>query len=155
MGYLAEYGMAEARREKIVKALVISLAVAVIVGSVSYYFFKNYAAERQVKQFLALLHEQDHAGAYQLWGCSLDEPCQYYPYEAFLEDWGPDSPVGEVEDFHLGRSSEVGSGVIVEIEINGRAQPELWVEKETKVLGFSPYRFRKLGDILQGGEGAP
>lgn len=144
MSYLDEYtDRSGERREKILKALALALVVSVVFGGVLYYFFKNFFEEQQVRQFLTLLQEQDYPAAYKLWGCTVEEPCRNYSYQDFLEDWGPDSPIGEVDDFSLGRSAEVGSGVIVEIRINGTPQPELWVEKDTKVVGFSPYRFRK------------
>jgi hypothetical protein len=34
--------------------------------------------------------------------------------------------------------------VIIEVEINGKPQPELWVEKQSGVVGFSPYRLKKI-----------
>ena len=144
MGYLDDYYSASgARREEILKALTVTLVVTVIVGGVFYFFFKNYFEERRVSAFLTLLQEENYAAAYELWGCSIEEPCRDYNYDNFLEDWGPASPLGRVDSFRLGRSAEVGSGVIIEIRINGRSQPELWVEKESKIVGYSPYRFRK------------
>ena len=119
------------------------LVVTVVVGAVLYFFFKNYFEERRVSSFLATLQEEEYPAAYGFWGCSIEEPCRDYDYENFLEDWGPTSPLGRVDSFLLGRSAEVGTGVIIEIRINGQSQPELWVEKESKIVGFSPFRFRK------------
>ena len=144
MGYLNDYYSASgARREEILKALTLTLVVAVVVGGVFYFFFKNYFEERRVSSFLTALQEEDYAAAYRYWGCSIEEPCRDYDYDNFLEDWGPSSPLGQVNSFRLGRSVEVGTGVIIAIRINGQSQPELWVEKESKVVGFSPFRFRK------------
>ncbi len=143
MSYLDEYGVADARREKILKALAVSLVVSVVGGGCLFFWFKNYLEERQVGEFLSRLQSQEYAAAYELWGCSAEVPCQHYSYQDFLEDWGPDSPIGKVERFRLGRSTELDNGVIVEIEVNGRLEPELWVEKDNKTVGFSPYRFRR------------
>ena len=143
MSYLDEYGVADARREKILKALVVSLVLCVIGGACLFFWFKNYFEERQVREFLSRLQSQDYAAAYELWGCSVEVPCRHYSYQNFLEDWGPNSSIGKVERFRLGRSTELDNGVIVEIEVNGRLEPELWVEKDNKTVGFSPYRFRR------------
>ena len=146
MGYLDDYStLTGARREAIHKALLGALLIAVVGGGVLYFFFKNFFEERQVRQFLAQLQESRYARAYEHWGCAVEEPCPDYTYEDFLEDWGPDSPLGAVKSFDLGRSTELETGVIVEIRINGKPQPELWVEKETKIVGFSPYHFRRTG----------
>ncbi len=144
MGYLDDYySVSGARREEILKALTLTLVVAVVVGGVLYYFFKNYFEERRVSSFLSALQEEDYPAAYRYWGCSIEEPCRDYDYDNFLEDWGPSGPLGRVNSFRLGRSVEVGNGVIIEIRINGQSHPELWVETESKIVGFSPYRFRK------------
>ena len=144
MGYLNDYySVSGARREEILKALAVTLVVAVVGGGVLYFLFKNYFEERRVSSFLATLQEENYPAAYRFWGCSVEEPCRDYDYENFLEDWGPSSSIGHVNSFRLGRSAEVGTGVIIEVRINGQPQPELWVEKESKIVGFSPYRFRK------------
>jgi len=53
MEYLDGYGIADARREKLFKGVVVTLLVSVVVGSLLYVWFKNYPQERRVKQFLA------------------------------------------------------------------------------------------------------
>ena len=144
MGYLEDYStVTGARREAIHKALLATLLISIVGGGLAYFWFKNFFEERQVRQFLSRLQENHYAEAYEHWGCNVEEPCPSYTYEDFLEDWGPDSPLGTVKSFDLGRSTELETGVIVEIEINGKPQPELWVEKKTKVVGFSPYHFRR------------
>ena len=144
MGYLDDYySVSGSRREDLLKAVTLTLLIAVIAGGILYFFFKNYFEERRVSSFLMALQEGDHAEAYQFWGCSVEEPCRNYNYENFLQDWGSSSQFGQVERFRLGRSAEVGTGVIVEVYINGTLHPELWVEKGSKVVWFSPYKFRK------------
>lgn len=143
MSYLSQYGVADYRREKVLKFMVVSLVICSIVGGSLFLLFKNYLEERQVKRFLSHLQSENYAVAYRLWGCSVSMPCDHYSYEDFLEDWGPNSPIGKIENFRLGRSNKLENGVIVEIEINGQSEPELWVEENTGAIGFSPYRFRK------------
>ena len=152
MGYLDDYSeVTGARREAIHKGLLLALLISVVGGGLSYFWFKNFFEERQVSQFLARLQESRYAEAYTQWGCSVEVPCPNYTYEDFLEDWGPDSPLGRVTSFNLGRSTELETGVIVEIEINGKLQAELWVEKETKIVGFSPFHFRQTGTSSSNG----
>lgn len=139
MGYLDDYGEGDGQREKIFKAIAVLLLLAIAAGGVYYVFFRNWAEERQARAFLVALQEGDYAAAYQFWGCSIDEPCRFYPYEEFMKDWGPGSPVGKITGFRLGRSYEQETGVIITLEINGKQQPNLWVEKESRQVGFSPY----------------
>jgi hypothetical protein len=92
-----------------------------------------------VSQFLTLLEQQQYEQAYRMWGCSPATPCPNYSYEKFLEDWGPGSPVGRISSYDVGRSYDQESGVIILVQVNGRKIPNLWVEKDSEVIGFSPY----------------
>ena len=139
MAYFDDYGQEDIRRERFVKTLVALLLISVALGFIYYVFFRNWREELQARRFLYTLEEADYEGAYSYWGCSVEKPCRFYPYGEFLEDWGPGSPLGKVEGFSLGRSYEQQSGVIITVEINGKAHPNLWVEKKDKTVGFSPY----------------
>src|SRR5260370_17191197 len=90
-GYLEQYGAGEERRGKIIKILAISLIAVVVIGGALYFNFHNFREERQVKQFLSLLGARDYKGAYALFGCTDATPCRYYPFDKFMEDWGPNS----------------------------------------------------------------
>ena len=139
MDFLEEYGAADVRYEKLFKVLVIALLASLVGGFLYYVFFLNWREEWQVREFLGMIQEGQYEAAYELWGCKPAKPCQYYPYKEFLEDWGPDSAVGKMNDYNLGRSYRQKTGVIITLEINGKPRPNLWVEKESKVIGFSPY----------------
>ena len=139
MAYFDEYGQEDARRERFIKILVALLLISLALWLIYYVFFRNWREEFQARRFLTAVQSGDYQDAYSYWGCSVEDPCRLYPYDEFLEDWGPDSPLGKVEDFDLGRSYEQMSGVIITLEINGQAHPNLWVEKESRTVGFSPY----------------
>ena len=139
MAYFDEYGQEDARRERFFKVLVALLLISLALWLIYYVFFRNWREEFQARRFLTAVQSGDYQDAYSYWGCSVEDPCRLYPYDEFLEDWGPDSPLGKVEDFDLGRSYEQMSGVIITLEINGQAHPNLWVEKESRTVGFSPY----------------
>lgn len=137
--YLDEYGASDIRRERFFRTLVALFLIAIALGLIYYVFFRTWAEERQARRFLSTLEEGRYEQAYEYWGCSLSEPCRYYSYEKFLADWGPESEMGPVKDFKLGRSYDQKTGVIIEITVNGKPQPNLWVEKDSKEVGFFPY----------------
>ncbi len=91
-----------------------------------------------MRRFFELLRAERFEDAYVLWGCSVTEPCRYYPFGEFLEDWGPDSPFGTVAVFGLSRSYTQPNGVIVRYTINGVEGDPLWVERGDRQIGFAP-----------------
>jgi hypothetical protein len=139
MEFLAEYGQSDRRYEKIITIAGYTLLAAVVLGSVYWLFFRTWREERRVGEFLALIQQQKYEEGYRMWGCSMEAPCPNYSYDKFLEDWGPASPLGPVQTYDVGRAYDQQSGVIILVEINGRRIPNLWVEKSSRVIGFSPY----------------
>lgn len=139
MDFLAEYGQADRRYEKIIAIAGYTLLAAIVLGSVYWLFFRNWREEHRVDQFLTLLEQSKYEQAYELWGCSTEQPCPNYSYEKFMEDWGPNSPLGAVKSYEVGRSYSQESGVIILVQVNGHRIPNLWVEKDDRVIGFSPY----------------
>lgn len=138
MEYLGAYGSQSLLFERIVKAALISLATAALLGAFYYMFFRNWREERQARAFFELLQEHRYADAYRMWGCSVEEPCRYYPYGEFLEDWGPEAPYGELAHFSLGRSYTQPGGVILRYRINGANGDPLWIELDPPTINFAP-----------------
>ena len=139
MDFLGEYGQSDRRYEKIVRIAGYALLAAIVLGSIYWLFFRNWREERQVSRFLTLLEQQKYEDAYHMWGCSQEKPCAFYPFNEFLEDWGPDSKLGKVSSYKLGRSYDQKTGVIILVQVNGHKVQNLWVEKKGEVIGFSPY----------------
>ena len=139
MSFLNEYGESDLRRERFFKTLVALFLIAIALGLIYYTFFRAWAEQGQARAFLSALQESRYEEAYEYWGCSVGEPCRYYPYDAFLADWGPESELGPIESFELGSWYEQKTGVIIQVTINGKPRVNLWVEKATKQVGFSPY----------------
>ena len=140
--YLETYGASEeqhARRIGILKTTAITVISVLILGGILYGIFKNHFEEQQIKTFAARLEAKDFPGAYQLWGCSEAHPCADYPYEKFLEDWGPKSGhAGVTPD--ISSSSSCGSGVMIGLTYKGTGEPiNLWVERDTKAISFAPW----------------
>ena len=139
MGYLDQYHERSWIFSKLAKGVGCALLAAIAAYSLYWLFFRNWREERQVGEFLSLLETASYEQAYEAWGCTEAAPCRFYPYDDFLEDWGPESEIGEVRGFELGRSYTQEGGVIIEVEINGKKAPNLWVDKGAAAIGFFPY----------------
>lgn len=138
MDYLGGYATKGLLAERIVKAVLIALAVVALLGAVYYVFFRNWQEELQARRFFRLLQAKQYEDAYVMWGCSVQEPCRYYPYEEFLEDWGPDAPYGTLDEYALGRSFTQVRGVRLRYSINGADGPPLWIERNPDKISFAP-----------------
>lgn len=138
MEYLGAYGSANVLFDRIVKVALIALAAMALLAGIYYMFFRNWREERQATAFFELLQEHRYADAYRMWGCSVEEPCRYYPYEEFLEDWGPEAPFGELSTFAIGRSYTQPEGVILRYTINGGNGDPLWIELDPPTINFAP-----------------
>lgn len=137
--FLEEYERNSWGFGKLAKAVGLALLAGIVGYSIYWIFFRNWREEARVKEFLSLVQQQKYEQAYEDWGCSVAKPCKFYSYESFLEDWGPESPLGAVKTYHLGRSYTQEGGVIQEVFINGEKQPNLWVESDNRVISFFPY----------------
>jgi hypothetical protein len=141
MGYLEAYAEREERYGRLIDRLKVTLkisAAVLIVGGSLFLWFKNYRQEARVDEFLSVLRQGNYEAAYAFWGCTIEKPCNSYSYQDFLEDWGPNSKIGKVSSFRVGRSQERGTGVIVAVRINDREPVSLWVEKQDGTVGFAP-----------------
>jgi hypothetical protein len=121
------------KTEKLKKRLLIWIPITLIVCGYLYYEFKNFAEERAVSRFLETVQQGDYERAYELW-----QPSRYYTFENFRQDWGPDGAEGPIREYDITDSHARGSGVLVDIELNGDREISLWVEKSTKSLSFPP-----------------
>lgn len=162
--FLSGYGVEEERRERILRVVVLLVVAVAVVGGILYLALRTYPARRQVLEFLSALERQDYQAAYRMWGCTEATPCRDYPFEKFLEDWGPGSPhanvkaarlvninprtcgpgvlytLGAIAAHLLGeRGCDCGSGVIHRLEFPGGEEVSLWYERKDKALGFAPW----------------
>ena len=140
-GFLDQYGVGDEKREKLTKIVVLTALAVLIVGGVSFFFLKNYRQENRVKSFFQLLEKRDYKAAYALWGCTDATPCKEYAFSAFLQDWGPQSEHADMTSAHIARSRSCGSGVIITVDYdkNKGKEDKLWVERDSLIVGFSPW----------------
>ena len=140
------FNEARARRRRITIGAIV---VGVLVLTWLAWSYRYYPQERVVTKFFDALQEKQFETAYGLWFNDpqwQQHPDKYagkYPYNEFYRDWGPGGEWGAIRSFKIyasGTPPGGGSGVIVEVEVNDRAEhARVWVEKANNSLSFSPY----------------
>ena len=136
-GYLDAYGVADERREHLVKRIVIVTVIAVVVVGSLYLWFRNWRQEQVVKHFFVLLEQKKYQEAYALWGCTQDNPCKYWGPERFNEEWGPSSPYADVASLKITHEDPCGNGVVFDIESPKAPAQGLFVNKDTNTLSYA------------------
>lgn len=140
-----QYDAARERRRRI--QIGIAVVLVLVIAALAW-MYRNWPEERVVDHFFDALQKQDYESAYGIWMHDpqwKQRPEKYasYPYNEFYRDWGPGGEWGLVKSHEIYGSASPkggGSGVIVEIVVNGRAEhARLWVQKDDKTLTFSPY----------------
>ena len=120
------------RRIKIISVIVVAAALAALAWSLRYW-----PEERAVGHFFGALQAQDYPGAYRLYHPDTAK----YPYNEFYQDWGPGGPWGVIKNYKIFDSGVCphGSGVVVDVVVNGRAEhAQIWVEPSDKSLSIPP-----------------
>lgn len=136
--YLDKYGVADARREKRIKRIVVALLTVAVIGGALWFFFRNYKEEAKVKEFLSLLERRDYQSAYRMWGCTEATPCRDYKFDNFLQDWGPQSDAADASAIERVKVKSCENGMIQLLRVKGQ-EVHLYVDRATLVLGFSPW----------------
>src|ERR1700685_3640278 len=124
-GYLDAYGVADQRRERLVKRIVIWGLSAIAVAAILYFGLRTHSQKRVVSQFFEDLEHQQYQEAYKLWGCP--ENCKYYAPEKFLEDWGPASPFAKTSALKIEHVDYCDDGVVFDLSYpNASEDIGLW-----------------------------
>lgn len=142
--YLEGYGEQHSRRNKVLKWLLISVLILLVAGPILYLKFRDYPEERLASEFLRHLRAQDYKAAYALWGCTDATPCSQYPFEEFLKDWGPQGSYRDADRAHVVATKSCDTGIIRIVRFPGQPDALLWVDRQTDVLSFAPWRLRSV-----------
>lgn len=138
-GYLDNYGVQEARRERIWKKIVAWVVAAGLVALILFLVFRNYSEKRVANSFVDALRAHDYQRAYHIWGCSPEAPCRDYSMQKFMEDWGPNGLYRNAADIQFTIVDACGDGVVLTVQYPNAEPFGLWVDRSTKQLGFAPW----------------
>jgi hypothetical protein len=147
------YDPRPARRKR---DLILALMVLLVVVGLVWWQFRFWPEERQVDRFFDELQQQNYEQAYGIWMHDPDwkkhfDKFSQYPYNDFIKDWGPSGEWGIIKSHHVdgaavpkgysGSPFATASGVVVVVTVNDRVadKAHVWVQKDDKTLGFSPY----------------
>lgn len=139
-----QFDESKSRKRKLAIWMTITI---VIVVAAFLFVMRNWMYERTVDHFFSALEQQDYAKAYGIYQADPDwksHPDKYknYPFGQFQLDWGPGGDWGQIKSHHIDCAAAIGSGVIVKVEVNGRAERAfMWVEKKDKTLTVAPSQF--------------
>jgi hypothetical protein len=133
---LDNYGAADARRERVVRNVLIAVVSVAVIGGLLWFFFRDFREEARVREFLSLLERKDFPSAYAMWGCSQAKPCRDYSFEKFLQDWGPASDAAA--GVQRAKVKSCNSGIIQVLRIKGQ-DVNLYVNRATQELSYSPW----------------
>jgi len=135
---------------------IIAVFLAVVLLAVLWWNLRLWPEEHVVDRFFDTLQQQNLQAAYGIWVHDPDwqqHPDRYsrYPYGDFVKDWGPSGEWGIIKSHHIdgaavpsgysGTPWATASGVVVVVTVNDRVSDKarIWVQKDDKTLGFSPY----------------
>lgn len=138
-GFLESYGAGEEQKLRWIKRTVLAAVILAALATTAYFLLRNYREVQQAKRFFELLDRRDYRAAYALWGCTEESPCKHYTLEKFMEDWGPGSTHANVADRKITKTRGCKDGVILEVQFGSNPPDYLWVDRETRNLGFAPW----------------
>ena len=138
-GYLDNYGVIDAKRERIRKKIVYTVLGLLVACTALYFTFRNYREEKQLSIFYDLLRQQNYQAAYEMWGCTEKTPCRDYSFTRFQEDWGPKSKHADLAAMKVVKTKSCDSGIIQIVSFGGKDDVNLWVERKDRLIGFAPW----------------
>ncbi|MBI3210033.1 MAG: hypothetical protein HYZ37_14200 [Candidatus Solibacter usitatus] len=139
-GFLDGYGVVDAKREKSIKRLVLTVAVVAILSAVLYFQFRDHSQERQLALFLDAVKRQDFKTAYTYWGCTVEVQCRDYMFDKFLEDWGPTGSNVKAVNGKLRDVERCGTGLLGDLHNAGAEDVALWVDRSTNIISYAPWQ---------------
>ena len=151
-GYLDNYGAGDAKRERIIKGLVIAVLIIATASGALFLFLRDYQEKRLLSTFLDDLNRKDFPTAYTRWGCSTATPCKDYNFQKFMKDWGPDSAAAKngsitvvntrvIPLFSWPQNSVKScDDTVIQIwSLGGKEDITLLVNRKAQIIGFAPW----------------
>ena len=128
------------------RTLILVVVIICLITAWLLFHYRNYPQRSAAGRFFTALEKQDYESAYAVWFHDPDwkqHQGKYsnYPFNDFYRDWGPGGEWGVIKSHAVDCSLSPGngSGVIVQVTVNKRAQHAyVWVQKSDKTLSFSP-----------------
>ncbi len=153
-GYLDTYGVAEQKRERRTKQILIVTGVTLAVALLLFLFFRNFSEKRAVSHFLDAVRAGKYQDAYHMWGCTPETPCRDYGFDKFMEDWGPKGQYAGGQGARVVNVDACGEGVVMTLQVPNNEPVGIWVQRKTDVLGFAPWprcpgRHWRFGDFFK------
>lgn len=139
--FLEGYGVADARRGRIIKRIVLSIVGLAILTTILYFQFRNFREEHQASLFFSDLKKGDYQSAYRLWGCTPESPCRDYAFDKFMEDWGPKSPHADLSAMKVEKTRSCDAGIIQIVDFGKGDKVNLYIQRKDRVIGFAPWEF--------------
>ena len=134
--YLQTYGVADERRGRILKRILIACGSVLAVLLIGYLTLHNYPEKSVANSFLDKINAKDYQGAYRQWGCTDQHPCPNYDFGRFMKDWGPASKAQSY--WKVASVDACQSFVTINVEAPGAELQSLAVQRNDKSLGFAP-----------------
>ncbi len=142
-GYLEDYGVADERRSRVMRWILISGGAVLLIVVV--YFALPLLSMLipplspgwwHTRTFLTDLRQHDYRAAYREWGCG--EPCKDYSFDDFMGDWGPKGRFAGAATGTIRKVRPCGGGTVVAIDWQGDSQV-LWYRPADHSLTFWPW----------------
>lgn len=132
---MQSYGVADERRNRVIKRIILGAVIAAAIAWAAYLFFQDYTEKQAVKHFLAQVNARDYPGAYADW-CTAASPCPYYSYERFLQDWGPQKKIAS--PWKVASVDSCKSFVTINVQAEGAELQSLGVQRGARTLMYAP-----------------
>jgi hypothetical protein len=126
---------------------IIGSAIVILVLAGFAWFMRHWPEKHVADKFFAALQKQDYETAYGLWMHDpqwKEHPNEYsrYPFKEFYTDWGLGGEWGKINEYEIfwvGDCPKAGSGIVVDVIVNKRAEhAQVYVSKRDKTIGYVP-----------------